>query len=761
MAPGRIAAPLEWCGSHRRCGLDSRTNLSPNTVLDGSYRIGRTLGAGGFGITYAAEDIHLGIQVAIKEYYPIEFGDRDAMSVRPKSERHKQTFDWGRSSFLQEARTVARFRHPGIVRVTRVFEANSTAYMVMDFEKGHSFEDWLARLGRAPTQSELEGITLALLDALELMHEANFLHRDLAPDNIIVRGNGTPVLLDFGSARRAVGEMSRTLTGVVKAGFSPQEQYATDARLQGPWSDLYALGATLYRAVSGKPPEESTLRGIDDRLTPAIDLARGNYRPAFLAAIDACLRVKSADRPQSVGELRAMLQGAAPQQGTRPVIAQVPAQHLRERIVPITANLRRWWVVVASIAALLVGGITGFLFWPKPQPGVADAIGTATIERDGTIVVDVRHPGSATLRYAPSDLHYNEIAKHIGALRTGETKLVRPWPDLSAAERRSAEERTLQQIEANDRAEEGRRKAVAERAREQAEARAAAERRIAEVAAQRVAEAARVNEEGERYYHGRGVARDYVKAGEFYERAAVMGNRDAMNSLGWQYEVGQGVAKDYAKAREWYEKAATVNSGNAMNRLGRFYDRGLGVPQDYAKARDWFEKSVAAGNAGGAHGLGWLYFEGKGVPADAAKAGELFRKSAASGNADGMYSLGYLYEMGGPGVAKDPAAAREWYRKAAAAGGSWGMEGLALLLDEGKGGPADHEGAAQWLLEAARKGKVSSIEYLRGDMSKWNRLTRTEIKRKLVAQNFISGPINEIWDEATRAAVARFLAAGK
>src|SRR5262249_42687131 len=232
-----------------------------NTVLDGSYRIEDVIGSGGFGVTYLAEDTNLGNKFALKEYYPFDFGDRDsALSVKPKSERHKKTFEWGRTSFLQAARMLARLRHPSIVRVTRVFEAHSTAYMVMEFEEGKTFEQWLQALGRPPTQQELDRIATSLLDALELLHGANFLHRDIAPDNILIRTDGTPVLLDFGAARQAVGEMSRSLTGIVKAGYSPQEQYATDGRLQGPWSDLYAFGATLYRAVAGEVPEEATLR---------------------------------------------------------------------------------------------------------------------------------------------------------------------------------------------------------------------------------------------------------------------------------------------------------------------------------------------------------------------------------------------------------------------------------------------------------------------------------------------------------------------
>ncbi len=239
--------------------------------------------------------------------------------MRPKSERHKATFDWGRTSFLREAQTLARFRHPGIVRVSRVFEANATAYMVMDFEQGQSFEAWLESLGRQPTQAELDRIAAPLLDALETLHAADLLHRDIAPDNILIRQDGTPVLLDFGAARRAVAEMSHALTGIIKVGYSPHEQYAADGRYQGPWSDLYAFGATLYKAVAGKKPEELTLRMTDDRMLPAAEVGKGAFRPGFLAAIDACLAVTAAKRPQSVGELKPMLLGdrqpTAPQSG--------------------------------------------------------------------------------------------------------------------------------------------------------------------------------------------------------------------------------------------------------------------------------------------------------------------------------------------------------------------------------------------------------------------------------------------------------------
>jgi serine/threonine protein kinase len=343
--------------------LDSRLVLPLKTVLDGNYRILRVVAAGGFGITYEAEDLSLGTMVAIKEYYPVEFGDRDrTMSVRPKSDRHKKTFDWGRSNFLEEARTLARFEHPSIVRVTRVFEANSTAYMVMRFEVGLSFENWLCSLGRAPTQEEMDAVLAPLLEAIQLMHDASFLHRDIAPDNIIIRPDGSPVLLDFGAARRAVAEMSRSLTGIVKAGYSPHEQYASDGRLQGPWSDIYALGATLYRAVVGRPPEESTLRYDEDRMPSAAEAARGRYRPAFLGAIDACLRVRHSERPQSMAQVAQMLFSTGRSRGSTKRPMSVPAKSAGSR------NLASYWPAAAAVVVVAGSTYGGILYSSLNEP---------------------------------------------------------------------------------------------------------------------------------------------------------------------------------------------------------------------------------------------------------------------------------------------------------------------------------------------------------------------------------------------------------
>ncbi|MEZ5853932.1 MAG: serine/threonine-protein kinase [Hyphomicrobiaceae bacterium] len=288
--------------------MDYREVLPRDTFLDGKYRIERVLGAGGFGITYEAVDVGLDMPVAIKEYYPTEFALRDqTQTVRPRSEKHRQVFDHLRTSFLREAQTLAQFDDPAIVRVISVFSTHGTAYMVMRYEVGPNLKVWLSQLGRPPTQGELDRILVNLLRALEVMHARDFLHRDIATDNIILRADGDPVLLDFGSSRRVVAEATGTLTGVVKQGFSPPEQYSVDSKGQGPWTDIYALAATLYRCVTGKMPPEGTTRMLEDEYVPARDAAQSSYRTTFLDAIDWALKVYPKDRPQNVSDWWAAL----------------------------------------------------------------------------------------------------------------------------------------------------------------------------------------------------------------------------------------------------------------------------------------------------------------------------------------------------------------------------------------------------------------------------------------------------------------------
>ncbi|OYW57283.1 MAG: hypothetical protein B7Y80_12275 [Hyphomicrobium sp. 32-62-53] len=279
--------------------------LKSGTELVGDFRISRVLGAGGFGITYLADELALGRAVTIKEYFPADFAVRGAdMEAVPRSENCAGDYTWGLDRFIDEAQTLARFNHPNIVRVYRYFRANQTAYMVLHFEEGHSLKGWLKSLGRAPRQKELDKIIGPLLLALEEIHKADFLHRDIAPDNIMIRKDGQPVLIDFGSARGEIAAHSKTVSALVKPGYSPYEQYAETGKRQGPWTDIYALGATLYHAVTGKRPPDAPSRMVKDEFVPAREAAVGAYRANFLKAIDKALALTIEDRPPTIAAWR-------------------------------------------------------------------------------------------------------------------------------------------------------------------------------------------------------------------------------------------------------------------------------------------------------------------------------------------------------------------------------------------------------------------------------------------------------------------------
>ena len=272
----------------------------------GEYRIERVLGSGGFGITYLAVDENLGARVAIKEYLPTDLAVRvHDMSVQARSAGDDPTFAWGLERFRDEAQMLARFDHPNIVRVLRYLEANHTAYMVMHYVDGESLRDLLTRRGQM-TEPEVQALLAPLLDGLTLVHRAGVLHRDIKPGNIYVRGDGAPVLLDFGAARQAMGERSRSMTTVLTPPYAPYEQY-TKTLPQGPWTDLYAMAVVVYESLSGghKPPDATDRIVGTDPLVPLSEIVR--LSPAMAAAVAAGLQVDGAKRPQSADQWRALL----------------------------------------------------------------------------------------------------------------------------------------------------------------------------------------------------------------------------------------------------------------------------------------------------------------------------------------------------------------------------------------------------------------------------------------------------------------------
>ncbi len=272
------------------------------------YRLESVLGSGGFGMTYLGYDTLLEKKVAIKEYLPVELAVRAADgAIVPINSGSDYNYQWGLERFLQEARLLAKFSHPNIVSVVRYFEANGTAYMVMNYESGLSLSQMLKRIPQ-PDEAMLLKILLPLLDGLHAVHEAGFLHRDIKPSNLFIRDNGQPVLLDFGSARVATGATTRTMTSILTPGYAPLEQYSKDGN-QGPWTDIYSLAAVLYRAVTGDNPPDVVTRLKDDTVMDRLSATRDRFGMVFLHGVNRGLDVDEKKRPQSVAEWRALFTG--------------------------------------------------------------------------------------------------------------------------------------------------------------------------------------------------------------------------------------------------------------------------------------------------------------------------------------------------------------------------------------------------------------------------------------------------------------------
>jgi serine/threonine protein kinase len=296
-----------------------RANALPSGHLLDEYRVEAILGAGGFGVTYKALDTHLETRVAIKEYFPVEwsFRDADGVTVYPNTqgqtsavEGQESDYYWGLERFLDEARVLARIQHPFVVRVKRYFRAHGTAYIVMDYEEGEPLSAIL-RDGETFDEIQIRGLLEDVLPALQAVHEQGYLHRDIKPANLYLRSSDHRVMLiDFGAARAAVGRHSRSVTSLVTPGYSPPEQYTTRTDRYGTWTDLYALGAVLYRCVTGHIPMEAAERLLDDLMEPALQAGAGRYSTNLLRVIDRALAVRPERRFRTVAEMQVALDGA-------------------------------------------------------------------------------------------------------------------------------------------------------------------------------------------------------------------------------------------------------------------------------------------------------------------------------------------------------------------------------------------------------------------------------------------------------------------
>jgi TPR repeat protein/serine/threonine protein kinase len=726
-------------GAEGFSGMNQAQNviaLATGTQLDG-YRIVDVLGAGGFGITYLGEDVAMGRRVAIKEYLPGELATRarDGRTVTPIDAERAEGFAWGLKRFLEEARTLAKFEHPSIVTVFAFFEANGTAYYVMRYVEGESL-DRIVPLGSVLEEKRVKALLFPLLDGLEAVHAAGFLHRDIKPSNIFVRRDGTPILIDFGSARMALSGHTKTLTAVLSPGYAPFEQYHADGA-QGPWTDLYALGATLYRCIVGVTPPEAALRvnararNKPDPLLKVTEAAGRRYDPALLAAIDACLNLNEEDRPQSVNALRAALgqSRAAPRTAAAPgPVVEIPAgqtllagasgyaddARAREdedegtarrppEPAPLRPRARRRTPRLGLAAAILVllgaGGVWAYGEYVVPARRAEDeARRKAEEEARKKAEEEARRKADEERRRVdarqPQDCDRLAAAEfdptNAGGVRGVDFRKIDVTRALAACEQavaRFPDEDRFKLLLAR----------VQIAGQRYAEALALVRPRVA--GGDPVAEVTLAL----LYELGWGVEKNDAEFIRLLRSAAQRGHARAQASLGRAFARGHGVTKDGTESMRWFRKAAEGNFAPAQYAVGRAHLAGVDAAKDESEAARWFRLAADRGHPAAQYDLGTLYLQGRGVAQSDADAVRRFRQSAEQGFAAAQYNLGYMY-IQGRGVTQSDAEAVRWFRLAAEQGNAQAQYALGLAYAEGRGVAADRAEAITWLRRAGAQG---------------------------------------------------------
>ena len=651
-----------------------------------------------------------------------------------------------------EARTLARFEHPNVVRVRDCFEANNTAYIVMDYEDGEPLDELLRRHGTL-TEAQLKRVLLPVADGLRQVHAAGFLHRDVKPANIFVRrSDESPVLLDFGSARQALGRRSRSVTAIASAGYSPPEQYESGGE-HGPWTDIYALSALSYRAITGETPMEATrrqselLRTGTDPLPRLAEVGREGYSPISLEAVDWGLRLIETERPQSLDEWLAALEGAT----TRRQSGDSEQRQARQPASPPTsyqtgnrkANRGRSgaaWLAV-GLGSLLAIGLVWFAtqqdagqpFTVLVEPWLRISPATPPSGDAGQPFTVLVEPADARVRILNVGLPYRagmELptgsygveASASGYVTKTETVAHGSAPTLHRMSLSPLAQPFTVLVEPAD----ARVRILNIRSPYRAGMELAAGSYEIEASAKGYAmKTETVAHSAAPTVHRMALSRIGFTLPESVsptanppslQALAKQGDADAQLELGNRYYNGEGVAEDAGQAAQWYRKAADQGDATAQRILGYLYQAGDGVARDAREAARWYHKAAEQGDADAQFRLGWLHAAAADglmlryrVPFTAAEKGWLIEAAAnpliaATAEDDAWFQLG-------PRNAREAA---EWFRRAAEQGHAEAQYSLGSLYN--RWGTTKHAGEDAYWTRKAAEGGHAVAQFLLGKM---------------------------------------------
>ncbi len=530
-------------------------SLQPGSELHW-YEIREILGQGGFGITYLADDKNLAHEVAIKEYMPIDLAARgDDGSVIPISQSHHERYLWGLERFLEEARTLGLFNHPNIVRVRNVFQSNNTAYMVMDYELGESLQDILNRR-KILDEDDIGTVIFPIIDGMKQVHAHGFIHRDIKPANIFIRVDGDPVLLDFGSARQSLSEQQQSLTSIFSKGYAPIEQYNSEDEQQGAWTDIYAFGATMYRAIAGVPPSDAINRSsalslaARDTYVPAVEIGAGRYSSELLEAIDAAMQFRHQDRPQTIMEWQSTFIATSPAKLKAAELVPEPQEE-----DPLAEQIREAESGDAEAQAALA-----FMYAKGEGTPVNDEEAFKWFQK-------AAEQGHALSQFNMGVMY----AKGRSVEQDYNEAFV--WYKKAAEQGDVSSQATISMMYM---------KGVGVEKDEKASfdwtLRAAKRGHLNSI-----------YNLGEFYARGYGVEKNFSESFRWNKKAALKGHIDAQLNLGYMYGKGEGVERDDVEAFHWYRKAAESGHPNAQFNLGVIYAKGRGVASNVEEAKIWYK----------------------------------------------------------------------------------------------------------------------------------------------------------------------------
>ena len=635
------------------------------------YEIRSVIGQGGFGVVYRGRHQELDIDVAIKEYFPQELSVRQDRRVLPSRPEFQVSFEDGLVRFLKEAQQLEKFRDcPNIVTCRDIFRANGTAYTVMEYVSGLPLSVLLEQresLGEPLTEQELLELILPLLKGLQIVHKSGVCHRDIKPSNILVRrADAAPILIDFGAAKHEISKHTKSFAPYTD-GYAALEQVGEGEI--GPWTDIYGLGAVMWRIVAGgnppfSPPTPLTIQkrafalmhGREDPLPSACKIGKGRFSERVLETIDECLVPNVDSRVQNCDELLERLDespGKSLEAPNPSVTLEKENQYVSNQTRTEYSKKRYNWttkkpllLTLGSIGLLLIISIFAVIHASRTDATVAYSQGNKYYYGQGVTKnyqeAIMWYRKAADQGHALSQLMLGYIYDSGEGVRENDQEAVR-WYKLAAEQGNVEAQHSLGYMHANG-------LGIPKNDQEAVKwYRLAAEQGHAEAQYSL----------GRHYANDRSIGRSYVEAVKWYRLAAEQGHAEAQYSLGWHYASRAGVIQNYAEAVKWYRLAAEQGHAEAQYSLGRHYANGRGIGRSYVEAVKWYRLAAEQGHAEAQYSLGWYYANGRSIGRSYVEAVKWYRLAAEQGHAEAQYNLS-LYYSNGMGVARNKAEAYAW-----------------------------------------------------------------------------------------------------